>query len=161
MKTETQKATDAKTTTTTTLIPHIACRNANEAIEFYQKAFGAEPMGVHRVPDGRVMHAALSVDGAIFFLTEEMPEYGCVSPLGLGNTPVTLHLQVSDCDAVFQRAVDAGCQVVMPLEDQFWGDRYGLVADPYGHKWSIATTVRQVSPEELEQAMANFPCEGK
>ena len=142
---------------TTTITPHLACRNALEAVEFYRKAFGAEPLGVLQGSDNRVMHAALSVNGATVFLTDEFPEFGGHSPQSLGGSPVTLHLQVSDCDAVFQRAVDAGCEVQMPLQDMFWGDRYGQVADPYGHKWSIATTVRQVSPEELQQAIANMP----
>lgn len=140
--------------TKTTLTPHIACRNAAEAAEFYQKAFGAQLLGLHKTPDGKVMHGALSIDGATFFLVDEFPDYNAHSPQGLGGSPVTLHLQVADCDAVFQRAVDAGCTVRMPLEDQFWGDRYGLVVDPYGHNWSIATKVRDVSPEEL-QAIAN------
>lgn len=142
--------------TTTTLIPHLCCRNASEAVEFYQKAFGAEVLGVHNLPDGRVMHGALSINGAVFYLCDEFPEHGSRSPLSLGDTPINLHLQVQDCDAVFQRAVEAGCEVSMPLADMFWGDRYGIVSDPFGHKWSVATTVRQVSPEEMQQVMANF-----
>ncbi len=142
---------------TTTLTPHLACRNAIDAVEFYRTAFGAEPIHVLQGPDGRVMHAALNVNGATVFLNDEFPEFGGHSPQSLGGSPVTLHLQVADCDAVFQRAVDAGCEVRMPLQDMFWGDRYGQVSDPYGHSWSIATTVRQVSPEELQQAIANMP----
>ena len=130
----------------TGVTPYLTVIGAKKASEFYQKAFGAEPLGIHRLPDGRVMHAALSINGALFFLVDEFPEHGGLSPLGLGGSPVTLHLQVPDCDAVFGRAVDAGCEVRMPLEDMFWGDRYGMVADPYGHHWSVATTVRQVSP---------------
>ena len=141
---------------TTTLTPHICCRNASEAAEFYQKAFGAEVLRMQRTPDGRVLHGALSIDGAQFFIVDEFPEYGGKSPQSLGGSPMTLHLHVPDCDAVFNRAVEAGCEVRMPLEDQFWGDRYGIVADPYGHKWSIATTVRQVTPEEMQQAVSGF-----
>jgi PhnB protein len=141
---------------TTTLIPHLSCRNAADAAEFYQRAFGAEPLGILKMPDGRVMHGALSIRGATFFLVDEFPEHGGQSPQGLGGSPVTLHLQVPDCDAVFERAVEAGCTVVMPLDEMFWGDRYGMLKDPFGHKWSVATTVRQVSPEELQQAMASF-----
>jgi PhnB protein len=141
-------------TQTTTLIPHLCCRNASDAVEFYQRAFGAEPIGVVKTPGGKLMHAALKVDGAVFYLTDEWPEHGALSPLVLKGTPVTLHLQVPDCDALFQRAVEAGCEVRMPLEEMFWGDRYGIVVDPYGHKWSIATTIRQVSPEEVQQAIA-------
>lgn len=145
---------------TTTLTPHLACRNASEAVEFYQKAFGAEPITLLQLPDGRVLHAALSIEGAVFFLADEFPEEGGQSPQSLGGSPVTLHLQVPDCDAMFQRAVEAGCEVRMPPEDMFWGDRYGVVADPYGHKWSIATTVRQVSPEEMQQAVSRFSDSG-
>ena len=154
MNTEPKEATMSETTTT--LTPYLSCRNASEAVAFYQKAFGAEPVTVLRLPDGRVLHAALNVNGAVFFLCDEFPEHGSLSPLGLGGSPVTLHLQVPDCDAVFQRAVEAGCEVRMPLQDMFWGDRYGMVADPFGHKWSVATTVRQVSPEELQQAMSGM-----
>lgn len=141
-------------TTTGTLIPHLCCRNAEQAVEFYQKAFGAEPVGVFRMPNGAVFHAALRVCGSMFYIAPECPAPGGVSPLGLGGTPVTLHLQVADCDAVFDQAVAAGCQPVMPLEEMFWGDRYGMVVDPFGHRWSIATTVRKVSQEELQQAAA-------
>ena len=143
--------------TGTTLVPYLCCRNANEAIAFYENAFGAETLGVHKMPDGRVMHAALSIDGAMVFISDEFPEYGGNSPLALGGSPVTLHLQVPNSDAVFQRAVEAGCEVRMPLEDAFWGDRYGMVADPYGHLWSIATHVRDVTPEEMEKALAEMP----
>ena len=141
---------------TVTLTPYLSCRNAAEAVEFYRRAFGAEPIFVQKLPDGSVMHAALKIGGADFFLTDECPDHGSLSPLALGGSPVVLHLQVPDCDEVFQRAVAAGCEVRMPLEDQFWGDRYGVVGDPYGHKWSIATTIRQVSPDEIQQAVAAF-----
>lgn len=141
---------------TTTLIPYICCRNAPDAVAFYEKAFGAECLGIHKMPDGRVMHAAIKIDGVSIYICEEFPEHGALSPLGLGNSPVTLHLQVADCDAVFNRAVEAGCEIRMPLQDMFWGDRYGNLADPFGHKWSIATTIRQVSPEEMQKALESF-----
>lgn len=145
---------------TTTIIPHLVCGNAAEAYTFYQKAFAAEPVGIINSPDGKVMHGSLKIDSAPFFIVDTFPgcedQGGVKSPLELGGSPVTIHLQVADCDAVFQRAVDAGCKVQMPLDDMFWGDRYGMVIDPYGHKWSIATTLREVSPEEIEKAMAAF-----
>ena len=144
------------TTTTTTLTPYIACRNASDAITFYQKAFGADPVSVQRMPDGRVLHAALNVNGAVFSLMDEFPEHGGIGPQTLGGSPVTLHLQVPDCDAVFGRAVEAGCETRMPLQDMFWGDRYGLVADPFGHKWSIATPIRQVSADEMQRAISDM-----
>ena len=141
----------------TTATPHLVCRNATEAVAFYQKAFGAEPQFVLHTPNGFLMHAHLTIDGAPFFLVDEFPEQGCQSPQSVGGTPVGIHLSVADCDAVFQRAVDAGCEVRMPLADMFWGDRYGVVEDPYGHKWSIATTQRQVTPEEIQEAMRSMP----
>jgi len=137
----------------TTLIPHICCANCIEAIDFYKKAFGATEQVVMKGPDGKVMHGSLSIDGATLYLVDEFPDFGALSPQARGGTPVTLHLQVSDCDAVFNKAVEAGCTAIMPLADMFWGDRYGLIVDPYGHKWSIATTVRQVSQEDIQTAM--------
>jgi PhnB protein len=139
-----------------TLTPHLAIRNASEALDFYQKAFGAELVGVHKIPDGRVMHSALSFGGPMVYVVDEFPEHGGKSPEALGGTPVTIHLQVADCDKVFQRAVDAGCTAIMPLQEMFWGDKYGLLKDPYGHQWSVATTVRQVSPEELDKVAASM-----
>lgn len=138
----------------TTLIPHITCRNATEAPAFYQKAFGAEILAQHHLPDGRLMHATLNIDGCELYIVDEMPEHGGHGPEALGGTPVMLALRVDDCDAVYQQAVDAGCTVVMPLEDMFWGDRWGLLQDPFGHQWTVSTTKRQVSDEEIQQAMA-------
>jgi len=140
----------------TTLIPHLCCANCIEAIEFYKKAFDATEVMVMKGPDGKVMHGSLTIDGAPLYLVDEFPDFGALSPKAIGGTPVTMHLQVADCDAVFNKAVEAGCTAVMPLADMFWGDRYGLVADPYGHKWSIATTTRQVSAEEVQTAMLSM-----
>lgn len=139
----------------TTLVPHISCRNANEAVDFYQKAFGADLNMKMQVPgDGRVMHADLSIDGAHFYIVDEFPEQGGKSPEALGGSPVMLSLQVDDCDAVWAKAVEAGCSVRMPLEDMFWGDRWGLLADPYGHLWSISTRKQELSVEQIQEAMA-------
>jgi PhnB protein len=146
---------------TTRLIPRLCCRNASAAAEFYQKAFGAEKIALFQGPDGRVMHAELKIDGTTFFLVDEMPDHGSLSPLSLTATPVTLYLNVADSDAVFTRAVAAGCQVQMPLQDMFWGDRFGLVADPYGHKWEIATTIRKVSNEDLQKAVSTMAACGE
>lgn len=140
----------------TSLTPHLVCRNAVEAMAFYEKAFGATTTLAMKMPNGQLMHGSMAIDGATFHVMEEFPEHGAVSPLTLGNSPVALHLQVADCDAVFDQAVEAGCECRMPLENMFWGDRYGVLADPYGHKWAVATTVREVSPEELAKAVANF-----
>ena len=137
---------------TTTLIPHIVCNNALEAIEFYQKAFGAQPAGVIKAPNGDLLHGAMSINGAMFFLAESNPEWCSKSPRDLGGSPVTLHMMVADCDAVYQQAVEAGCTASMPPQDMFWGDRYGVLTDPYGHTWSIATTIKRLSPEEMQAA---------
>ncbi|HEY3284118.1 MAG TPA: VOC family protein [Armatimonadota bacterium] len=142
--------------TKATLTPFLACQSASEAIEFYKEAFGAEPVIVVKTPQGQVMHATLSMQGCDISVNDEWPDQGCKGPLRLGGTPVTLHLNVPNCDEVFQHAVDAGCKVRMPLEDMFWGDRYGQVTDPYGHQWSIATTIRQLSPEEMQKAAETF-----
>jgi PhnB protein len=144
----------AAPTAATLLTPSLVCRDAAGAIEFYKRAFGAEEMRVIRSPDGRVMHAALTVGGAMIFLGEECVEFGSRSPQTLGGSPVTLSLHVSDCDAVFARAVTAGCTVRMPPADMFWGDRFGVLSDPYGHLWSVATNVRKLTDEEIQKAAA-------
>lgn len=138
-------------------IPHLCCSPCSEAIEFYKKAFGAEEVYCLLVPGGkRVMHAELRIDGKPFFLVDDFPEYcgGKAShPLALGGTPVTVHRFVADCDAAVQRAVDAGATLLMPVQDMFWGDRYGAVVDPFGHKWSLATQIKDVSPDEMQRGM--------
>ena len=104
-------------------------------------------------PTGRIMHACIRIGGAAVFLVDEMPEWGSVGPQGLKSSPVTIHLMVENVDAVFDQAVKAGATVSMPVGDQFWGDRYGVLRDPFGHSWSIATHIRDVTPAEIEQAM--------
>jgi uncharacterized glyoxalase superfamily protein PhnB len=139
------------------ITPHLVCRDAAGAIEFYKRALGAREMRVIRAPGGGVMHAALTLGenaSGMFFLADECPEFGSRSPQGLGGTPVTLHLHVMDCDAFFDRAVAAGCTVRVPLQNMFWGDRYGVLADPYGHTWSVATNVEQVSDDEMQRRAA-------
>lgn len=140
--------------TTINLIPHLCCRNASQAVEFYARALGAEIAGVFKLPNGRVAHADLNIGGASFYVVDEWPERGGLSPLALQNTPVSIYLRVPDCDAVFDRAVAAGCTVQMPPQDMFWGDRWSVVLDPYGHRWEIATTVRTVTADELQQTVS-------
>jgi uncharacterized glyoxalase superfamily protein PhnB len=144
-----------------TLTPHLTVRDADKALEFYKNALGAEVLNVARMPDGKVMHAALRVGDSMLMLNEEMPDFGALSPLSNGGAGVTIHIYTENVDAAFDRAVSAGANVVMPLMDQFWGDRYGMVADPFGHKWSIATHTKDMSPEEMQraqdEAMANMP----
>ena len=146
-----------KSATAVMITPHLVCRDAASAIEFYKRALGADEMRVIRAPGGGVMHAAMTLGengSAMFFLADECPEFGNRSPLGLGGTPVTMHVHVKDCDAFFERAITAGCTVRMPLQNMFWGDRYGVLSDPYGHTWSVATNVEQVSDDEMQRRAA-------
>jgi uncharacterized glyoxalase superfamily protein PhnB len=133
--------------------PHLVCAGAAEAIEFYKKAFGAVEAARLPGPGGKLMHAMIRIGDAAVMLADEMPEWGALGPKALNGSPVTLHLYVEDADATFERAIKAGAKVTMPLADQFWGDRYGKLVDPFGHHWSIATHVRDVSMEEAQQAM--------
>ena len=137
-----------------TVTPHLVCAGAADAIEFYKRAFGATEMARLPGPQGKIMHAMIRIGDSPVMLVDEFPEWGSVAPSTLKGTPVTIHLYVPDADALFQRAVNAGAQVTMPLADMFWGDRFGVVQDPFGHQWSIATHVRDVSPEEMQAALA-------
>lgn len=139
-----------------TVTPHLVCARAAEAIDFYKKAFGAEELSRLPGPDGRIMHAALRIGDSIIFLTNEYPEWNSFGPLARKGTSVTIHLYVPDADGAFERAVNAGAKVVMPLDDMFWGDRYGSVEDPFGHRWSLATRKREVAPEELREAISKM-----
>lgn len=136
--------------------PHLVVDDAAAAIDFYVKAFGATEQGRIPGPGGKIVHAALQINGYTVMLNDDFPEMTdgkSTTPTALGGTPVTIHLNVTDVDTWFQRAVDAGATVVAPLEDQFWGDRYGVVRDPFGHQWSLGQPVREVSMEELAEAM--------
>jgi uncharacterized glyoxalase superfamily protein PhnB len=137
--------------------PHLVCAGAAEAIDFYVKAFGATEMIRLPGPDGKLMHACVSINGSSVMLVDEFPEMGGASPKRLGGTPVTIHLIVDDVDATAERAIAAGAKVVMPVADMFWGDRYGVIEDPFGHHWSIATPKREVSEAELRAAACSGP----
>jgi uncharacterized glyoxalase superfamily protein PhnB len=133
--------------------PSIVVRGASEAIEFYKKAFGAVEMGRMPGPGGKIMHAELRIGDSRIMLADAFPEYGSNSPLALKGTPVFIHLYVNDADAVFQQAVAAGAKPIMPPADMFWGDRYGQVEDPSGHRWSIATHKRDLTMEQMQEGM--------
>jgi uncharacterized glyoxalase superfamily protein PhnB len=133
--------------------PHLVCAGAAKAIEFYKQAFGAVEQARLPGPDGRLMHASVKIGDSQLMLADEMPEWGSLGPRSLKGSPVTIHLYVDDVDAVVARAVSAGAKVTMPVADQFWGDRYGKLEDPFGHHWSVATHVRDVSMEEAQKAM--------
>jgi uncharacterized glyoxalase superfamily protein PhnB len=134
-----------------TLTPHLTVRNAEQALEFYKNAFGADVLHVAHMPDGKVMHASLRIGDSMLMLNDEFPDYGTLSPLSTGGSAVTIHIYTENVDAAFNRAVSAGAQVKMPLADQFWGDRYGVVADPFGHKWSLGAHIKDMSPEEMQR----------
>jgi PhnB protein len=135
--------------------PHLTDRNCTAAIEFYKKAFGAVEKRRAPGPDGKsIMHAELQIGDSVIFLNDEFPEMGALSPLALKGTPVTVHLFVEDADKQYQQALAAGAEVVMPLADQFWGDRYGIVKDPSGHQWSIASHMEDLTPAQMQERMA-------
>ncbi len=130
-----------------TVTPHLVVKGANEAMNFYNKAFGAVEALRMPTPDGAIMHAEMQIGDSRFFLNDEM--MGAKSPQALSGSPVTIHLYVEDVDALWNQAVAAGCQVTMPLMDMFWGDRYGMLVDPFGHCWSLASHIEDVPPEEM------------
>jgi PhnB protein len=136
------------------ITPHIVVRDASAASEWYQRALGARERDRLPLPNGKVMYVELEIGDGTLNAADEFPEYGIVSPLSLGGTAVVLHLDTDDVDVLWQRAVDAGAEVVSPLQDQFWGDRQGQLRDPFGHKWNLAQHVRDVSREELAAAAA-------
>jgi len=139
-----------------TLTPYMTVRDAARAIEFYKQAFGAVEKGVSLTPDGKVMHAELRIGDSVIMLADEFPEFGSLSPQSTGGAGMGLHIYTEDVDAAFDRAVKAGAVTEMPVMDMFWGDRYGKLKDPFGHKWSIATHKRDMSMEEMEDAQKEF-----
>ena len=132
------------------VLAHLVVPDCAAAIEFYTKAFGAEERFRVPMPDGKgTLHAEVMINGTPVMLADENPSFGCTSPLTLGATPVTVHLNVADVDALFARAVEAGATAAMPPADMFWGDRYGRLVDPFGHSWSLATHISDPTPEEI------------
>ncbi len=143
------------------ITPHLVVRGAAKAIDFYKKAFAAEEIMRMPGPDGSIMHAELKFGNSHVMMGEESAEWGCLSPLSLNGSPVTLHLYVENVDAAFDRAVKAGATAEMPLTNMFWGDRYGKVKDPFGHKWSLATHIEDVSPQECAKRAEKWMSEQK
>lgn len=131
--------------------PYLICRGAAQAIDFYKKAFGAVELFRMGSPDGRVGHAEIKLGDSIIMLADEHPEMGYRGPQALGGTPVSMLLYVKDVDTQFNQAVAAGGKVQRPLKDQFYGDRSGTLADPFGHVWTLATHKEDLSPEEIER----------
>ena len=140
-----------------TITPHLTVRGAEAAVAFYCRAFGAAELYRNLAPDGKsVMHAELLVGDSRFLLHDEFPESGEVSPLEGQSTGVKLHLYVDDVDDLYERAVEAGATVLMPLQDCFWGDRYAILRDPFGHRWSMATRIEDLSPRQLQKRASEF-----
>lgn len=131
--------------------PHLVCAGAAEAIEFYKMAFNAQELVRLPGPDGKIVHAMIRIGDSMIMLADEFPEMGSFGPKSLKGSPVTIHLYVENVDAFVSRAVEAGAKVTMPIADMFWGDRYGQLEDPFGHLWSVATHIRDATPEELER----------
>jgi PhnB protein len=136
-----------------TITPHLVIKGADKAIDFYKKAFGAETKGgVFRGPDGKVMHAELKIGDSVFMLADELPGMGdCASPQTVGGTTTSLNIYTDNVDRLFDQAVKAGATVTMPLANQFWGDRYGHVKDPFGHSWALGQHIEDVAPDEMER----------
>ncbi len=140
---------------------HLVVPNSVQALEFYRKAFGAEETFRMPGPDGQsTVHAEMRLGNSMVMLSDENPQWAQKSPQTLGGTSVSLHLYLEDVDAVFNRAVEAGCEVIMPLQDMFWGDRFGELKDPFGHVWSLATRKEDVSWEEMQRRAAEVFSQG-
>lgn len=135
------------------LAPYIIVRGAPSAIDFYRRAFGAIELFRLKEPSGKVGHAELEIGGARMMLADEYPDFGALSPVAVGGTPVSLHLYVENVDEVVKIAVDAGATILRPLRDEFFGDRTATLSDPFGHKWHLATRKEDVSPEEMQRRM--------
>jgi PhnB protein len=131
--------------------PYLVVNDAARAIEFYQRAFGAKEIMRMDGPHGKIAHAELKIGDSMIMISDEMPGTGCRSPQSLGGSTGGIFLYFDNVDNVFQQATSAGAKVDMPLADQFWGDRYGKLTDPFGHSWSLATHKEDVTPEEMKK----------
>jgi PhnB protein len=133
------------------LTPYLVVDDAAEAIEYYTKAFGAKERARINAPDGKIGHAELEIGDSVVMLSDPFPQFAARTPKELGGTSASVFMYVEDVDAVVKRAVDAGATIEMEVADQFWGDRFGTVQDPFGHMWSIATHVEDVPPKEMAE----------
>lgn len=143
-----------------TVTPHLVCAGAAEAIEFYKRAFEAVELSRLPGPGGKIVHALIRIGDSPVMLVDEFPEWGSLGPKALKGSSVTLHIYTENVDTIMERAVSAGAKVTMPPADMFWGDRYGQLEDPFGHRWSVATHIRDLSPEEIREAGLKAMAEG-
>jgi len=137
-----------------TITPHLVVRGAAQAAEWYKEALGAKERGRIPVPGGKFMQIELWFGDSAVMLADEFPEAGVLSPQAIGGTPVVLHFSTEQVEALWKRALDAGAEVVQPLQDQFWGDRYGQIKDPFGYRWGLAQHIRDVPSEEIARMAA-------
>ena len=138
----------------TTVTPSMTLNDANKAIEFYKRAFGAIEQGRFEGPDGKIMHAEIVIGNSPVMLNDEV--MGCRSAVSTGGSPVAFYLYFENADAAQKKAIAAGAKEIMPVTDMFWGDRMGLIEDPFGYKWNIATRVKEMTPEEIRKAGEEF-----
>jgi PhnB protein len=136
---------------------HLFVADAEAAVAFYREAFGATELIRHRLPDGRVLFVELAVGPDKLLLSEEIRELNALSPVTLGGSPVMLLLELDDVDSVFEQAVARGATVEMPVAEMFWGERYGIVRDPFGHRWSLCTRREQLAPDEVAERVPAQP----
>lgn len=148
----TQSTDSSQSNSMQSVTPHLVCAGALQAIEFYKAAFDAVEELRLLASDGKLMHARLRIGNAAVMLAEENPAWGSLGPKLLKGSPVVIHLVVPNVDATMSQAQTAGATIVMPASDMFWGDRYGMLEDPFGHRWSVATEVRKMSPDEMQEA---------
>lgn len=140
-----------------TVTPCLTLKDSLKAVKFYEKAFGAKNLGVMPAPDGKsTMHAMIQIGDSIIMMGDEQPEQHCRSAESLGASPIGLYIYVPNVDEAFKRAVDAGGEVVMPVDDMFWGDRCGTLKDPFGYGWTIATHTRDLTDEEIREGAEEF-----
>jgi PhnB protein len=139
-----------------TITPHLVCTGAAQAIEFYKKAFNATELSRIVGKDGKLLHASVQIGNSQLFLVDEYLDWGVSSPATLKGSPVTIHLSVDNVDAAFAQAIAAGAVTITPVADMFWGARYAVVQDPFGHKWSVATQLQNLTPQEVLDAMAKL-----
>jgi len=139
-----------------TVAPHLCVDNGAQALEFYRKAFGAAEVNCLKIPGGKIGHAEIQIGDSRIMLSDEFPDFGNRSPKSFGGTPVIIHLYVEDVDAVAGQALAAGATVLIPVADQFYGDRSGRIQDPFGHVWIISTHIEDVTPEEVERRTEAF-----
>jgi PhnB protein len=139
-----------------TITPHIVIRDADRAVEWYKRALGAEERGRIPVPGGKFMQIELWFGDSAVMIADEFPEAGVLSPQSIGGNPVVLHFSTDNVEALWNRVIEAGAEVVQPLGDQFWGDRYGQILDPFGYRWGLAQHVRDVPPEEVTRIAATI-----